>query len=103
MGRSWPAVRRAWGFAAADEPKVRRGLLAEALLFTLIGMLGIWVAVHLAHHPGAAPSYWPGLLCLPVGLVGGITRWWRYRVVRHQRFVPFGEWLTGRSEEKRDV
>lgn len=102
MRQSWRRVQQVWGFTAEDEPNIRRGLLMELVIYSLVGVLGVFSTAYLlgalAHGQPIQLLLYTAPLLIPVGVLGGLGRLWRYRVIRERRFTPFLEWLIGGTE-----
>lgn len=92
--KDFEAVLKSWQINRSELPKIKRGLLLEMtsyLFLTLLLFWGMYTASTLFTYTILA------IVILSVGFVT-IARYWRYWVLKNERFVFFKDWLTQNYE-----
>lgn len=90
MQESKAALFAAWGMSEADEPKVCRGLVLEAVVFTTIAVVPLFALLTNQFFF----MYWiAAITTSPACLLIALTKVWRYDCIKAGKLTLFKHWL----------
>ncbi|WCB48159.1 hypothetical protein PH214_16070 (plasmid) [Nitratidesulfovibrio vulgaris] len=84
-----------WGITSKAELQTVRGGILCDLIVSVVVLLG--VAVTLISQGQSQVGLCSGIVLASLIPVIALPKIWRLRVLHTQRFIPFSQWLRGRS------